>query len=88
MVVGDDVWLRVLLVVTVDVRDRDPVAVRLAMLGVGFAEGVPERLDVSFADPVPETVAVELVVPLKESVVEGLDVELAVRVVVVEGVID
>ncbi len=88
MVVGDDVWLRVLLVVTVDVRDRVPEAVRLAILGVGFAEGVPERLDVSLADPVPEKVAVELFVPLKESVVEGLAVELVVRVVVVEGVID
>jgi hypothetical protein len=86
VVVGDVVWLRVLLVVTVDVRDRVPEAVRLAILWVGFAEGVPEILDVSVADPVPEGVDVELVVPLKESVVEGLAVELVVRVVVVEGV--
>lgn len=70
-----------------DVRDCVPVAVRLAILGVGFAEGDPEPLDVKVADWVVEGVDAEVGVPLKESVVEAVGVELVVKVVVVEGVI-
>jgi len=66
------------------VRDCVPEAVRLAILGVGLAENVPETLDVTVIDWVAEGVDAEVAVPLKESVVEAVDVELVVKVVVVE----
>ena len=68
-----------------DVRDTVPVAVRLAILCVGLAEGDPELLDVPVADSVTGGVKVGVAVPLKESVVEAVDVGLVVKVVVVEG---